>query len=149
MDSWVIAMDPILNSLMLAIFIVGLLALMILSRDTSLFFPLGNLLKAKPAQMDLNEFIRKGDTIAQKKKLYSLMHFTPGLTLEAIFEGFNQYNETLRKIAVKEKTGWVDNAALVPHEDKYFLDRVHFSSEGTKLVAKNFLPVVLDKLNEL
>ena len=84
----------------------------------------------------------------QKRKLYSLLHFTPGLTLEAIFDGFNQYNEVLKRIAVQEKTGWVDNASLVPHQDKYFLDRVHFSSEGAKQMAKNFLPVVLEKLKE-
>jgi lysophospholipase L1-like esterase len=85
----------------------------------------------------------------QKKKLYSLMHFTPGLTLTAVFEGFNQYNELLHRIAVQENAGWVDNASLVPHEDIYFLDRVHFSSEGAKQVAENFLPVVLEKLKEL
>jgi len=37
---------------------------------------------------------------------------------------------------------------LVPHEDKYFVDRVHFSSEGAASMAKNFLPVVLEQLKK-
>jgi len=84
----------------------------------------------------------------QKSTLYALMHFTPGLTIKAIFDGFNEYNEALRKIANQEKTGWVDNASLVPHEDAYFLDRVHFSRQGARRMAEDFLPVVLEKLKK-
>ena len=84
----------------------------------------------------------------QKQGLYGLMHFTSGLSLKAILEGLNLYNDTLKNIAIQEKTGWVDNASLVPHEDKYFVDRVHFSSEGAASMAKNFLPVVLEQLKK-
>jgi len=84
----------------------------------------------------------------QKQGLYGLMHFTSGLSLKAILEGLNLYNDTLRNIAIQEKTGWVDNASLVPHEDKYFVDRVHFSSEGAASMAKNLLPVVLEQLKK-
>ena len=82
----------------------------------------------------------------QKQELYALMHFTPGLSVKAIFEGINLYNEVLQKIAVQKQTGWVDNASGVPHEDEYFVDRVHFSKEGAAQMAENFLPVVLEKL---
>jgi lysophospholipase L1-like esterase len=82
----------------------------------------------------------------EKVELDMIMHFTPGLQLSTIFEGINKYNAELERIAIKEKTGWVDNASLIPHKKKYFVDRVHFSSEGAKSIAENFLPVVLEKL---
>jgi len=80
--------------------------------------------------------------------LNNLEHFTPGLTIKAIFDGINLYNATLEKIALQEKIGWVDNASLIPHEDKYFVDRVHFSKAGASRMAENLLPSVLEQLRE-
>lgn len=82
----------------------------------------------------------------QQREFYNLLHFTPGLTLSAIFNGISRYNAILRKVAAAENTGWVDNASLVPHEDEYFVDRVHFSAKGAARMAENFLPVVLQQL---
>jgi len=82
----------------------------------------------------------------EKVELDMIMHFMPGLQLSSIFDGINKYNGVLKRIATKEKIGWVDNASLIPHKEKYFVDRVHFSSEGAKCIAENFLPVVLKKL---
>jgi len=78
----------------------------------------------------------------QKDNLGGLLQFTPGLTIPAIFEGIRRYNEVLYKVAVGENTGWVDNSKLVPHADQYFLDRVHFSDAGAKLMAQNLVPHV-------
>jgi lysophospholipase L1-like esterase len=78
----------------------------------------------------------------KKDDLGGLYHFTPGLTIRAIFDGFNLYNEILHGVALNEKTGWVDNANLVPHEDQYFVDRVHFTPLGAKLMAENFATCV-------
>jgi len=83
----------------------------------------------------------------QKSDLFSLLHFTPTLTLEATMSAFRQYNGTLREVASDERTGWVDNASLIPHEDKFFVDRVHFSADGANRMAQNFLPVVLERLS--
>ena len=47
----------------------------------------------------------------------------------------------------EEKTGWVDNAAGIPNDEKYFVDRVHFSKRGAARMAKNFLPVVRELMN--
>jgi lysophospholipase L1-like esterase len=85
-------------------------------------------------------------TKLQGVELVSLMHFTPGLTIDGIFEGFNRDNSLLKRIAAQEKVGWVDNATLIPHKDEYFVDRVHFSKAGAAEMAKNFLPVVLEQL---
>lgn len=85
----------------------------------------------------------------QQQELAGIMYFTPGLTLDGIFDGLRRYSAILRKIAQEEHTGWVDNAALVPHKDAYFVDRVHFSPKGATHMAENFLPVVLEQLGQV
>ena len=85
----------------------------------------------------------------QKKEIFSIMNYTPGLTLEAIFNGLNKYNCVLQEVAVLDETGWVDNAALIPHEDRYFVNRVHCSKEGAALMARNLFPAVMQELKKL
>lgn len=82
----------------------------------------------------------------QKQELISLVHFTPGLTLNGMFEGMRKYNETIEIVAKRNSTGWVDNARLIPHEAEYFVDRVHFASRGAARMAENLLPAVLAQL---
>lgn len=84
----------------------------------------------------------------QKTNRYHLVQFTPGLTMEGIFNGLLQYNGVLRKVAAEEKCRLVDNATLIPHEDAYFVDRVHFSELGAQKMAENLLPKVLSCLKE-
>lgn len=78
----------------------------------------------------------------QLNELSSLTQFTPGLSVQGIFNGINSYNKILKRISEEEHTGWVDNANLVSHTDDYFVDRVHFSSKGATKMAENFFPVV-------
>ena len=84
----------------------------------------------------------------QKAELFSVGFFIPSLTIDAVFSGINQYNAILRQAAIDKHTGWVDNAAMIPHEDKYFADRVHFSSKGAALMAENLFPVVMHQLEK-
>jgi lysophospholipase L1-like esterase len=42
----------------------------------------------------------------------------------------------------RSSTGWVDNVKLVPHTNQYFIDRVHFSKAGAKIMAENFVPII-------
>ena len=74
----------------------------------------------------------------KNKELYQLLYYTPSLDLEGIFEGIGKYNKILKNIATKKNTLWVDNASLVPHDEKYFVDRVHLSREGCLLMGENF-----------
>jgi lysophospholipase L1-like esterase len=82
----------------------------------------------------------------QKTELFSIGYYIPALTIDAVFSGINQYNAVLKQAAIDKHTGWVDNAAMIPHEDKYFADRVHFSAEGAALMAKNLFPMVKNLL---
>ena len=82
----------------------------------------------------------------QQTELRGLLHFTPGLTLAGIVDGLNRYNRVLWELAVQTRTGWADNAARVPHEDRYFVDRVHFSVDGARRMAESFALVVIAEL---
>ena len=45
-------------------------------------------------------------------------------------------------LAQSNKLKLVDNYSLVPQNEKYFVDSIHFSPEGMKLVAKNIAEVI-------
>lgn len=90
----------------------------------------------------------QGLTALQQKELIAIDYFFQGLTVEAVLRGVALYNQALEAIATEENTGWVDNAVLVPHEDSYFVDRVHFAPKGAEQMARNFLPVVHRLLTE-
>ena len=85
----------------------------------------------------------------KKIELYSIARYTPNLKLPAVFQGIRKYNEVLNTISRQEEIGWVDNALLVPNDEKYFVDRVHFSKNGASLMAKNFFPVVVENLKQI
>jgi lysophospholipase L1-like esterase len=78
----------------------------------------------------------------QKNSFFYLLHFTPGLTVNGIFSGINQYNELIAEIANEEKIPLVDAGRLVPHSRTYFIDRVHFSEAGAERMAQSFYPAV-------
>jgi lysophospholipase L1-like esterase len=82
-----------------------------------------------------------GDMAVQE--LVAMTIFTPGLSLRGILSGVRQYNQIVENLARAEHTGWVDNAALVPHSDENFLDRIHVSARGARRIAGNMLPEVL------
>jgi len=46
-------------------------------------------------------------------------------------------NEIVRTLAIKNNLRLVDNALLVPGDDRYFVDSIHFTPEGMRLLAGN------------
>jgi len=52
-------------------------------------------------------------------------------------------NEIIRNLAESNNLILVDNAVLVPSEEKYFVDSVHFTPDGMHLVAKNIADAIL------
>ena len=74
----------------------------------------------------------------QRENIGGIYSFTPGLNISAFFDGITRYNKILHDVAAQENVGWVDNGDMIPHEDQYFVDRVHFSALGAKLMGENF-----------
>lgn len=46
-------------------------------------------------------------------------------------------NNIMRNLARKNSLILVDNADLVPNDERYFVDSIHFTPEGMQLIAKN------------
>ena len=57
-------------------------------------------------------------------------------------------NKVMRSLATKNDLFLVDNASVVPQDEKYFVDSIHFTPLGMKLIAKNFASAVLDHLSK-
>jgi lysophospholipase L1-like esterase len=51
-------------------------------------------------------------------------------------------NEIVRNLADKNELMLVDNALLVPDDERYFVDSVHFTPEGMSMIAKNIADAV-------
>lgn len=51
-------------------------------------------------------------------------------------------NEIMRFLAEKNGLKLVDNAALVPHDERYFVDSIHFTPAGMQLIASNIADVI-------
>ena len=97
--------------------------------------------------LDYSQDLSEELSASQQRELFALLHFTPGLRLSGIFDGLRRYNRILRELAVELGTGWVDNADQIPHDEAYFVDRVHFSPLGAGLMANNFLPIAIELLS--
>lgn len=51
-------------------------------------------------------------------------------------------NEIMRRLADKNELKLVDNAVLVPHDERYFVDSIHFTPAGMQLIASNIADVI-------
>ena len=54
----------------------------------------------------------------------------------------NLENEVMRELATKNNLELVDNASLIPKEEKFFVVTVHFTPEGMNLLAANFAKII-------
>lgn len=64
-------------------------------------------------------------------------------------EGVKLENGIIRQLALKHNVPLVENDLLIPSDDKYFVDSVHFAPEGMKLIAKNISDAVIGHIREL
>lgn len=51
-------------------------------------------------------------------------------------------NEIMRHLSVKNQLKLVDNAIMVPQDERYFVDSVHFTPEGMRMIARNIADVI-------
>ncbi len=55
----------------------------------------------------------------------------------------NEENKIMRYLSEKNGLKLVDNAALVPPDEHYFVDSIHFTPEGMRLIASNIADVII------
>lgn len=54
-----------------------------------------------------------------------------------------QENEIMRGLAKKNDLPLVDNAVLIPRDERFFVDSIHFTPEGMKMIALNIAEVLI------
>jgi lysophospholipase L1-like esterase len=96
---------------------------------------------------DINLDYTKYETVQglsdfQRKALFGVLQFTADLSINGVFSGIKQYNGLIVKIADEEEIPLVDAGMLIPHNETYFLDRVHFTAAGAEKMAQAFFPAV-------
>lgn len=79
--------------------------------------------------------------------LYEGIKHDPGVL--KLHEGISRENRIMRELADKHSLALVDNNNLVPREEEYFVDHVHFSPLGMKTVAENISKPVISRLRQL
>ncbi len=97
-----------------------------------------NICKANNIQVILSTFSQYLYPQVRNKEVY-LKHY----------EGIKLENKAMRDLAAKHNLPLVDNACLLPQEDKYFLDTVHFTPEGMRLAAGNISGPIIDYIKNL
>ena len=62
-----------------------------------------------------------------------------------VFEMFKKYeeivdmeNEIVKLLSKKNNVYFVDNENLIPKNEEYFVDSIHFSHKGMTVLASNF-----------
>jgi len=69
--------------------------------------------------------------------------------LHLVYSGIvKRENDIMRGLAERNGLILVDNAALVPQEEKYFVDSIHFTPEGMKLIAANIASGIKQAIKE-
>ena len=57
-------------------------------------------------------------------------------------------NDIMKKLASKNNIKIVDNAKIIPKDEKFFVDSIHFSHLGMELIAQNFANKIKEKYDK-
>lgn len=76
----------------------------------------------------------------------ALYRFRDEELFNKLADGVLLENINMRALAQELEVEFVDQAALVPREDEYFVDGVHFAPSGMEVLAKNFHEAILEPM---
>lgn len=75
---------------------------------------------------------------------YPFFPYKPDIKTLKIQSGVNIENQKMKELAQEFNYPFVDQAALIPKTKEYFLDWVHLTPEGMKLMAENFANAIIE-----
>ncbi|MDD5173288.1 MAG: SGNH/GDSL hydrolase family protein [Candidatus Omnitrophica bacterium] len=71
------------------------------------------------------------------------LFYMPSMGLSGLLDAHEEYNRVIRETAKEKGVILVDKELMIPGEDAYFEDSIHFSAKGCELMAKR----VVDSLS--
>ena len=69
---------------------------------------------------------------------FAYYNYKSDMVLNKLEKGIKLENRNIEELSKKYNSTYVDNASLIPSEDEYYVDVIHFTPRGMKLLAKNF-----------
>ncbi len=63
------------------------------------------------------------------------LYYMPYMTPDELLEAFDDYNRAIREAATNQEVLLVEAAGRVPGDERHFKDSVHFSDEGSAIMA--------------
>jgi lysophospholipase L1-like esterase len=70
------------------------------------------------------------------KAASSSLFFMPYMTPDTLLEGFGRYNDAIRRAAARTGALLVEKAGMIPGDSIHFVDAVHFSDAGSRIMAE-------------
>lgn len=80
---------------------------------------------------------------------YSFYNFGNISAFNKIEQGVEIENENIKKLSEEFDTIFVDHAKIIPKNDNYFLDWVHFTPKGMQFLAKNYSKLIVEDINKM
>jgi hypothetical protein len=66
-----------------------------------------------------------------------------------LYEGISRENVIMSELAEKYSLPLVDSNNLIPREEKYFLDYIHFSPLGMEILAQHISKPIIHHISQL
>ena len=84
------------------------------------------------------------------KNMNTSLYYMPWMSPSTIFEAFEIFNKKMRDYAINAPNVYIDTLHnIIPGNDTYFIDSVHFTNKGARLMAKRvFNSMIKNKIIE-
>lgn len=80
----------------------------------------------------------------QVKAANSALYYMPYMSIEGLLDGYEEYNRVIREIARETDVLLIEGETDIPGNDTYFVDSIHFTDAGSKLMAKRISDALLN-----
>lgn len=77
------------------------------------------------------------------KSSITSLYYMPYMSVDGILEGFNAYNDVIRRIAHEKNVYLIDENNSIPGDDVHFIDSVHFTDRGSQKMADRIFERVI------
>jgi lysophospholipase L1-like esterase len=71
--------------------------------------------------------------------------YMPWMTIDSLLDSFDLYNEAIARFADSRDIPYVDDRIGIPSDGVHYVDHVHFSNSGCKVMAQRFARYILDQ----
>lgn len=75
------------------------------------------------------------------------LYYMPYMTVDGLLAGFDEYNRVIRHVSRTQNVTLIQGELEIPGDGEHFVDSVHFSDEGSRLMAGRVVPALAASLD--